>query len=138
MPDYPEDKRDEIALRYVHPDMCYGGPIVAGAFLMALTSGHFDPNATDFMCAVYHYFINKYRWIHMGGCCTAGRMGHVVRNAVDKAGFTNARVYTVDCSGNTKNFCFLIWYSYCEPGIHNLTNTSMQYGSCVGRCFVNG
>ena len=53
-----------------------GGPIVAGAFLMALTSGHFDPNATDFMCAVLSTIsltsIGGYTWVDV---CTAGRMG---------------------------------------------------------------
>jgi len=88
MPDYPEDKRDELGLRYAHPDMCYGGPIIVGEVLTALQSGKFNPDETDFM------------WIHMGGACSAVRISYRVRDALDRAGYKNSRVISVDCSGS--------------------------------------
>lgn len=49
MPDLPEDERDDVGLQYVNPDVCYGGPVVAGSIILALRKGLLDPNNTDYL-----------------------------------------------------------------------------------------
>ncbi|KAH3732872.1 2-hydroxyacyl-CoA dehydratase [Pelomyxa schiedti] len=85
-PDISEDARNEVGLKYVHPDACYGATIIVGTYLYVLFHGMFDPDTTDFM------------WIHMGGSCTAHRMMWFVRDALDKAGFSKVSLYSIDCS----------------------------------------
>ncbi|KAH3764174.1 2-hydroxyacyl-CoA dehydratase [Pelomyxa schiedti] len=85
-PDIPEVARNELAMRYIHPDVCYGVSIVVGSWLYALLNGLVDPNNTDVM------------WIHMGGSCTSRRMAWFARDAFDRAGFPQVGVFSIDCS----------------------------------------
>lgn len=78
----PEGTREtvELGLRYVNNDVCYPAMMVVGQFIQALKSGEYDPDATDCLYA------------QTGGACRASNYVHLLRRALDAAGFRQVRV----------------------------------------------
>ena len=69
----PEIK--QLGLRYVHNDTCYPALLVIGQFLDALESGNYDVNKTALMI------------MQSGGGCRASNYIHLLRKALEKAGY---------------------------------------------------
>lgn len=78
-------------LQYVHNDTCYPCLLVVGQFIDALESGKYDPNKTAL-------FITQ-----TGGGCRASNYIHLLRKALDKAGYSHVPVVSVNLSGLEKN-----------------------------------
>ncbi len=78
----PEGTREtvELGLRYVNNDVCYPAMMVVGQFIQALKSGKYDPDKTDCLYA------------QTGGACRASNYVHLLRRALDAAGFPQVRV----------------------------------------------
>ena len=78
----PEGTREtvELGLRYVNNDVCYPAMMVVGQFIQALKSGQYDPDKTDCLYA------------QTGGACRASNYVHLLRRALDAAGFPQVRV----------------------------------------------
>ncbi|MDR3230525.1 MAG: acyl-CoA dehydratase activase-related protein [Synergistaceae bacterium] len=82
----PEGGRAEVelGLKYVSNDVCYPAMMIVGQFLKALTSGEYDPDATDCLYA------------QTGGVCRASNYVPLLRRALDAAGFERVRVLAVN------------------------------------------
>lgn len=81
----------KMGLEHVHNDTCYPCLLVVGQFIDALKSGKYDVNKTAL-------FINQ-----TGGGCRASNYIHLLRKALDKAGFSFVPVVSVNLSGLEKN-----------------------------------
>ena len=82
----PEGTREtvELGLRYVNNDVCYPAMMVVGQFIEALKSGLYDPERTDCLYA------------QTGGACRASNYIHLLRGALDSAGFPQVRVVALN------------------------------------------
>lgn len=78
----PEGTREsvELKLKYVNNDVCYPALVVVGQFIEALKSGKYDPETTDCLYA------------QTGGACRASNYVHLLRRALDSAGFEQVRI----------------------------------------------
>lgn len=81
-------------LKYVHNDMCYPALLVIGQFLDALKSGKYDVNKTALMIT------------QTGGGCRASNYLHLLRKALQKAGYGHIPVISLNFSGLEKNSGF--------------------------------
>lgn len=77
----------EAGLKYVHNDMCYPAIIVIGQMISALQSGQFDAEHTALMIT------------QTGGGCRASNYLHLLKKALDKAGYSNVPVISLNISG---------------------------------------
>lgn len=84
----------EIGLKYVHNDTCYPALCVIGQFLLALQSGQYDVNKTALMIT------------QTGGGCRASNYIHLLRKALERAGFGHVPVISLNFSGLEKNSGF--------------------------------
>lgn len=78
-------------LQTVHNDTCYPCLLVVGQFLDALKSGKYDPHKTAL-------FITQ-----TGGGCRASNYIHLLRKALEKAGYSYVPVISVNLSGLERN-----------------------------------
>ncbi|MDR1731130.1 MAG: acyl-CoA dehydratase activase [Synergistaceae bacterium] len=86
----PEGGRPEVelGLKYVNNDVCYPSMMVVGQFLKALSSGEYDPDATDCFYA------------QTGGVCRASNYVPLLRRALDAAGFGRVRILAAHAQGS--------------------------------------
>ena len=77
-------------LKYVHNDTCYPALLVIGQFIDALNSGKYDLQKTALMIT------------QTGGGCRASNYIHLLRKALDKAGYGNIPVFSINLSGLEK------------------------------------
>ncbi|MCF0247995.1 MAG: 2-hydroxyacyl-CoA dehydratase, partial [Synergistes sp.] len=82
----PEGTREtvELALRYVNNDVCYPAMMIVGQFIEALKSGKYDPDRTDCI------------YTQTGGPCRASNYVHLLRGALDAAGFPQVRILSIN------------------------------------------
>lgn len=92
----PEMK--QLGLKYVHNDTCYPALLVIGQLLDALQSGKYD--------------VNKVALIIMqsGGGCRASNYIHLLRKAIEKAGYPQIPVISFNMSGMEHNPGFSMTY----------------------------
>ena len=108
----PEGTRTtvELGLRYVNNDVCYPAMMVVGEIIQALKSGRYDPEKTDCLYA------------QTGGACRASNYTHLLRGALDAAGFPHVRVLALHCQK--------------EGEAHNLELTpKMGWRGLLGLCY---
>ncbi len=78
-------------LKYVHNDTCYPALLVIGQFIDALKSGEFDVDKTALLLT------------QTGGGCRASNYIHLLRKALEKAGFAQVPVVSINYSGLEKD-----------------------------------
>lgn len=88
----PEMK--QLGLKYVHNDTCYPALLVIGQLLDALESGNYDVNRTALMI------------MQSGGGCRASNYIHLLRKALEKAGYPQVPVISFNLSGMEHNSGF--------------------------------
>ena len=81
-------------LKYVHNDTCYPALLVIGQFIDALQSGRYDVDRTALMIT------------QTGGGCRASNYIHLLRKALDKAGFGRVPVVSLNLQGMERNSGF--------------------------------
>ncbi len=81
----------QLGLRYVHNDTCYPALLVIGQFLEALNSGKYDVNKTALII------------MQSGGGCRASNYIHLIRKALEKAGYSQVPVISFNLSGMEYN-----------------------------------
>jgi len=84
----------ECGLKYVHNDTCYPALLVIGQFIDALQSGKYDVHKVGLMIT------------ETGGGCRASNYIHLLRKALEKAGFGFVPVISLNFSGMEKNSGF--------------------------------
>lgn len=77
----------DAGLKYVNNDICYPALLVIGQFISALESGKYDPNKVALILT------------QTGGGCRASNYIHLLRKALEKAGFSNIPVISLNVNG---------------------------------------
>lgn len=81
----------EEGLKYVHNDTCYPALLVIGQLIDALNSGKYDLDRTALMMS------------QTGGGCRASNYIHLLRKALQKAGYGHLPVISANLSGLEEN-----------------------------------
>lgn len=81
----------EQGLKYVHNDTCYPALLIIGQFLDALNSGEYDLDKVALVLT------------QTGGGCRASNYIHLLRKALQNAGFGNVPVASLNFSGLEKD-----------------------------------
>ncbi len=117
----PEGTREtvELGLRYVNNDVCYPAMMVVGQFIQALQSGEYDPDNTDCLYA------------QTGGACRASNYVHILRRALDAAGFVGTRVLAANQqkSGDAEKL-------EVPPGTYWRALLAINYGDALMRLLL--
>jgi len=98
-------------LKYVHNDTCYPAQLVIGQMIDALNSGKFDKHKVALMIT------------QTGGGCRASNYIHLLRKALEKAGYGYIPVISLNFSGLEKGSALKITF----PILHRLA-----YAICYG------
>lgn len=89
-----KEEMKQLGLRYVHNDTCYSAILVIGQFIDALQSGKYDVDKTALMI------------MQSGGGCRASNYIHLLRKALEKAGYSQVPVISFNLSGIEHNSGF--------------------------------
>lgn len=87
-------KTVDVGLKYVNNDACYPSIITVGQMMEAVLSGKYDTNRLALMMS------------QTGGCCRASNYVGFIRRALDKAGYQNIPVISLNAVGLEKNSGF--------------------------------
>ena len=101
-------------LKYVHNDTCYPALLVIGQLIDAIKSGKYDPHKVGLLIT------------QTGGGCRASNYIHLLRKALERAGYSYIPVVSVNLSGLEKNPGFSL-------GVKKLVQMaySMIYGDLI-------
>ncbi len=101
-------------LKYVHNDTCYPALLVIGQLIDAVKSGKYDPHKVGLLIT------------QTGGGCRASNYIHLLRKALERAGYSYIPVVSVNLSGLEKNPGFSL-------GVKKLVQMaySMIYGDLI-------
>ncbi|MBE6680894.1 MAG: 2-hydroxyglutaryl-CoA dehydratase [Ruminococcaceae bacterium] len=103
-------------LKYVHNDTCYPAQLVIGQMIDALNSGKYDKNKVALMIT------------QTGGGCRASNYIHLLRKALEKAGYGYIPVISLNFSGLEKESAFKM-----TPAILH----RFLYAICYGDLLMN-
>ena len=103
-------------LKYVHNDTCYPAQLVIGQMLDALESDKYDKHKVALMIT------------QTGGGCRASNYIHLLRKALEKAGYGYIPVISLNFSGLEKDSAFKL----TVPLVHRLL-----YAICYGDLMMN-
>ena len=92
-------------LKYVHNDTCYPALLVIGQMIDALDSGKYDLEKTALAIT------------QTGGGCRASNYIHLLRKALDKAGYTQIPIVSLNLKGMNRNSGFRLTYRMLRKGI---------------------
>lgn len=81
----------ERALRYINNDYCYPGILIVGQMLEALQEGHYSADNIAFMEP------------QAGGACRAGNYYQVIINALNRCGYGQVPVISLNFKGQEKH-----------------------------------
>ena len=104
----------ELGLKYVHNDTCYPALLVIGQFLDALNSGKYDLEHTALVIT------------QTGGGCRASNYIFLLRKALEKAGYGNIPVLSINFSGLEKGSSMKI-----TPAFLMMILASIYYGDLL-------
>ena len=110
----------DAGLKYVNNDACYPSLITVGMFMDAVTSGKYD---TDHLAIIMS---------QTGGGCRASNYVGFIRRALEKAGYPNIPVISLNLSDLEKNPGFKINFSLAQRGIYCLV-----FGDILMRCIYS-
>jgi predicted nucleotide-binding protein (sugar kinase/HSP70/actin superfamily) len=95
----------EEGLKYVHNDTCYPALLVVGQFIDALNSGKYD--LENVAVAI----------TQTGGGCRASNYIHLLRKALEKAGYGNVPVVSLNLAGLERNNGLVITVSLLRKAL---------------------
>ena len=95
----------DVGLQYVNNDACYPSIVSIGQIMEAVLSGRYDTNKLAIMMT------------QTGGCCRASNYVAFIRRALEKAGYPNVPVISVNANGMEKNEGFSITASMAYDAI---------------------
>lgn len=101
-------------LKYVHNDTCYPALLVIGQLIDAVKSGKYDPHKVGLLIT------------QTGGGCRASNYIHLLRKALERAGYGYIPVVSVNLAGLEKNPGFSL-----NPGIIMQMAYSLIYGDII-------
>jgi len=104
-------------LKYVNNDACYPSLMVVGQIMDAVESGRYDMTKTAILIS------------QTGGGCRASNYIGFIRRALEKAGYENVPVISVNLSGLEKNPGFQFTPSLLQHGLY-----ALEFGDIFMRC----
>ena len=107
----------QLGLKYVHNDTCYPALLVIGQFIDALNSGKYDLDHTALLIT------------QTGGGCRASNYIGFIRRALEKAGYPNVPVISINLSGLESNPGFKLTPSLIQHGLY-----ALEFGDIFLRC----
>ncbi|MBQ9633267.1 MAG: 2-hydroxyacyl-CoA dehydratase [Lachnospiraceae bacterium] len=117
VPEIPARQCVDTGLKYVNNDACYPSLIVVGQLMSAVKSGQYDMNRTAILMS------------QTGGGCRASNYIGFIRRALDKAGYKNIPVISINMSGLEKNPGFTLTPKLIQRGLYGLI-----FGDIFMRC----
>ncbi len=113
------DSRTAInaGLKYVNNDACYPSLIVVGQIMDAVTSGKYDMKKTAVLIS------------QTGGGCRASNYIGFIRRALQKAGYADVPVISINLSGLEKNPGFSLSPAVLQHGLY-----ALEFGDIFMRC----
>ncbi|WP_394919035.1 acyl-CoA dehydratase activase-related protein [uncultured Robinsoniella sp.] len=107
----------DMGLKYVNNDACFPSLIVVGQIMDAVHSGKYNLDKTAVLIS------------QTGGGCRASNYIGFIRRALEKAGYPNIPVISINLSGLEKNPGFKINYSLVTKGLY-----AVIFGDLFMRC----
>ena len=117
IPDIPSRKSIDVGLKYVNNDACYPSLIVVGQLMSALMSGDYDMTRTAIVIT------------QTGGGCRASNYIGFIRRALEKAGYPDVPVISLNLSGLEANPGFQLTLPLIQHGLYALI-----FGDIFMRC----
>lgn len=117
IPDVPNRTCVDTGLKFVNNDACYPSLIVVGQLMSAVTSGKYDMDKTAIIVT------------QTGGGCRASNYIGFVRRALEKAGYPNVPVISLNLSGLEANPGFKLTPSLIQHGLY-----ALEFGDIFLRC----
>lgn len=117
VPDVPARECVDVGLKFVNNDACYPSLIVVGQIMSAVKSGNFDMDRTAILIS------------QTGGGCRASNYIGFLRRALEKAGYPQVPVISINLSGLEKNPGFKLTAKLIQHGLYALT-----FGDIFLRC----
>ena len=108
IPDIPARECVDAGLRYVNNDACYPSLIVVGQIMSAIQSGNYDMTKTAVLIT------------QTGGGCRATNYIAFIRRALEKAGYPDIPVISLNMVGLEKNPGFKFTPSLVQHGLYAL------------------
>ncbi len=107
----------DVGLKYVNNDACYPSLIVVGQIMNAVLSGKYDMTKTAILIS------------QTGGGCRASNYIGFIRRALEKAGYPDVPVISINLSGLEKNPGFQLTLPLIQHGLYALI-----FGDIFMRC----
>ena len=117
IPDVPARTCVDMGLKYVNNDACYPSLIVVGQLMDAVKSGKYDMKKTAILIS------------QTGGGCRASNYIGFIRRALEKAGYPDVPVISINVSGLEKNPGFTLSPKLIQRGLYALI-----FGDIFMRC----
>ena len=117
IPDIPARECVDVGLKYVNNDACYPSLIVVGQMMAAINSGKYDMTRTALLIS------------QTGGGCRASNYIGFIRRALEKAGYKNVPVISINMVGLEKNPGFKYEPKLLQHGLYALI-----FGDIFMRC----
>ena len=113
------DNRDsvDVGLKYVNNDACYPSLMVVGQIMSAVMSGKYDMTKTAVLIS------------QTGGGCRASNYIGFIRRALEKAGYKDVPVISINLSGLEKNPGFKFTPQLIQHGLY-----ALEFGDIFMRC----
>ena len=117
VPDVPARECVDVGLKFVNNDACYPSLIVVGQIMSAVKSGKYDMSKTAILIS------------QTGGGCRASNYIGFLRRALEKAGYPDVPVISINLSGLEKNPGFTFTPALIQHGLYALI-----FGDIFMRC----
>ena len=117
IPDVPARECVDVGLRFVNNDACYPSLIVVGQIMSAIQSGNFDMERTAIVIT------------QTGGGCRASNYIGFLRRALEKAGYPNVPVISLNLSGLESNPGFKFTPMLIQHALY-----ALEFGDIFLRC----
>ena len=117
IPEIPSRECVDVGLKYVNNDACYPSLIVVGQLMSAVNSGAYDMSRTAILIS------------QTGGGCRASNYIGFIRRALEKAGYKDVPVISINLSGLEKNPGFKLTPKLIQHGLYALI-----FGDIFMRC----
>ncbi len=117
VPDIPARKCVDVGLKYVNNDACYPSLLVVGQIMSAIKSGDYDLDRTAVIIT------------QTGGGCRASNYIGFIRRALEKAGYPDIPVISMNLSGLEHNPGFKYTPTLIQHGLYALI-----FGDIFMRC----
>ena len=119
IPDIPARQCVDVGLKFVNNDACYPSLIVVGQIMAAIQTGKYDMTKTAVLIS------------QTGGGCRATNYIAFIRRALEKAGYPDVPVISVNMVGLEKNPGFSFTPSLIQHGLY-----ALEFGDIFLRCLL--